>query len=185
MINLLPQEARKNLRAGRANTILVRYLWIVAALFALLAVISGLTYILLTTEQANQQRERDANSKQIAENQAIQQRQQEFKTNLLVANTILDQQTSYSYVLLKLARLMQPGTVLSNIVLDQEQYGTPMEITFSAKSEDNAIKLRNSFQNSDLFSNVQFKSVAIGGNENPYPVTAVMQVTINKEGTTP
>ena len=101
----------------------------------------------------------------------------------MVAKTILDQQTHYSNVLLKLAKLMQPGTILNSITLDSESYGTPMDVNFYAKSEDDAIKLRNSFQSSDLFSNVQFKSLALEGAEgSEYPVQVVMQVTINKEG---
>ena len=183
MINLLPTQHKKDFAAGRTNTVLVRYLWITLALFSLLAAMSGLTYTVLTTEQANQQRERDASSQQIAQNQAIEQRQKEFETNLMVAKTILDQQTHYSNVLLKLAKLMQPGTILNSITLDSESYGTPMDVNFYAKSEDDAIKLRNSFQSSDLFSNVQFKSLALEGAEgSEYPVQVVMQVTINKEG---
>jgi len=183
VINLLPPQHKKDLAAGRTNTILVRYLWIIFALFSLLAAMSGLTYVVLSTEQANQQRERDASSQQIAENHAIEQRQKEFENNLMVAKTILDQQTHYSNVLLKLARLMQPGTILSSITLDHESYGTPMDINFSAKSEEDAIKLRNAFQSSDLFTNVQFKTLALNDAESSaYPVSVVMQVIINKEG---
>lgn len=183
MINLLPPQHKKDLSAASANTALVRYIWITLVLFVLLAAMSGLTYVMLTAEQDNQQREREASSRQIAQNQAIEQRQKEFETNLLIAKTIIDQQTNYSDVLLKIAKLMQPGTVLSGITLDYESYGTPMDIQLTAKTESDAIMLRNAFQNSDLFSNVQFKSLSRDDSKGvEYPVSATMQVTINKEG---
>lgn len=181
MINLLPPAAKKDLFAGRTNTIIVRYFWIVFILFALLAAISGLTYFVLSTEHASQLRERDASSLQIAQNKSLQERQQKFTKNLSIAKVILDKQTHYSKVLLNIAKIMPAGTVLNNITLDQSAYGSPIEIQLSAKTEADALNLKTAFQESSLFSNVQFKSITIDSTAGAiYPVSFQIQAVINR-----
>lgn len=183
MINLLSPDARKNLSAGRTNTILLRYLWITFALLALLGALSIFTYFVLNTTKDQAERQKQESSTRIAEYQNIQQRQEEFQNHLSVAKAILDQQTNYSDVLVGIAKLMRPGTALSSITLDYTTYGTPMDLQVNATSEAAALDLKNSFQNSSLFTDVKLKSLTISDDPNVgYPVVVQMEVTISKEG---
>lgn len=183
MINLLSPADKKDFAAGRVNALLLRYLWAVGFLFALLIVMSVLTYFALDGAKTQAEEQQKDNNATFAQYQPIQLRATEFQSNLQVAKTILEQQTNYSSVLLKIAALMPAGTTLNSISLDATTYGTPMELQIHAKTEQAAISAKSAFQNSPLFSNVQFKSITIGDTSatNAYPVTATIQVAINKE----
>ena len=186
MINLLPPAAKQQFTAGRVNALLIRYIWIVLALFVLLAALSGLTAIMLQNVKQVAEREIASNNSSTASLQDVQVRVDTFKLNLDTAKANLDQQTHYSDTLLKISSLMTPGTTISSIALDQSTYGTPVTFQISAKSEEAVISLKQSFQNSTLFSDVHFQSVSIGSAEESsvagYPVTAQLVVTINKAG---
>lgn len=183
MINLLSPTDKKEFSAGRVNAILLRYLWFTGGLLGLLLVMSGLTYVVLGSAKQQAEADQKENSVKYAQYQPIQVRATQFQANLQTAKTILDQQTNYSAVLLKIARLLPIGTTLNNITLDSSTYGTPMELQIHARNEQAAVAAKDSFQNSSLFTNVQFKSLTIS--EAPqgtgYPVTATITATINKE----
>jgi len=186
MINLLPPATRQQFIAGRVNALLIRYIWIVLALFALLALLSGLTAFMLENVKQSIQNEISSNNTNAASLQEVQVRADTFRTNLEVAKSILDQQTHYSETILKISSLMTPGTAISSLSLDQTTYGTPVTLQISAKSEQAAVMLKQSFQESTLFSDVHFQSISIGsgtetGNAD-YPVNAQLIVTINKAG---
>ena len=187
MINLLPPESKKHFIAGRVNTLLVRYIWLTAALFGLLALISGLTYVMLenTKQQAQQQIQTD--DSQVAGFSDTQQRTKEFQDNLSVAKTILDRRTYYSGALLKLARYLPAGTVIDKVTLDSSTYGTPISLHFLAEDENTAISLKKALQDSNMFSDVHFQTLNLaengkGANGKAYRVGITMSTTIKKEG---
>lgn len=181
MINLISPNLKKQFSAGRINSILVRCIWIGVILFLLVVVMAGLTYAILDktkTDAEEQIREADA---RVTDYQMTQAKATQFQSDLSTAKSILDQQTSYSSVLLKISKLMTPGTSLTGIVLDNTTFGSPMDLQVLAKDESAAVRLKDSFQQSSLFSNVQFKSLSVGGSSATYPITVQFQVTINKE----
>lgn len=187
MINLLSPVAKKNFVAGRVNALLVRYLWIVGALFILLGVICGLTYFMLDgTKVAKEQLIKD-NEAKMSEYQPVQQRATQFQTNLATSKAILDKQTYYSGALLKISKYLIKGTVISTITLDNTTYGTPMTIQVLAVDPYVAINLKKSLQDSGIFSDVHFQVVDLPAsgqtvNDVKYGASLTMQVTINKDG---
>lgn len=185
MINLLPPDTKRQFAAGRLNSMLIRYIWITLALCVLLGALSVLTFMMLDSIKQDAQKRIDDNLANVNSLQQIQTRANAFRTNLAVSKAILDQQTHYTDTLLKITALMTPGTTLNNITLDQTSYGAPMTIQINAKSEQAAIALKQSFQNSTLFSDAHFLSLTLNNTNGssapaPYPVNAQMVVTLSK-----
>ena len=156
MINLLPPQLKKQFVAGRVNTLLVRYLWMTVGFFGLLAIISGLTYVMLETTKKNAQQQIDDNNARVVDYNDIQARTQALQSNLSAAKAILEKQTHYSEALLKIAKSLPDGIVLGKISLDSSTYGTPVTIHFLAKDEETAIALKKQLQESTIFSDVHF-----------------------------
>ena len=184
MINLLSPAAKKEFAAGRVNALLIRYLWIIAALFILMTAIGGLTYLMLDNIKTNAVQQIAENEQHVTQYQSVQVRADEFKSNLAIAKTIMDRQTYYSDAILRISKYLPPGTVINTISLDGSSYGTPMTLQVYAVDETAAIALKTSFQNSQVFSDVQFQSLSLGGSggNTSYGVNVTLKVTISKEG---
>lgn len=187
MINLLPPSAKKEFIAGRVNTLLVRYLWIIGILFVLLAFICGLTYMMLETIKTNKQQQIQDNTSKVKDYATIRQQAAAFQSNLSVAKSIMDRQTYYSGALLKISKYLVPGTILQSISLDRTTYGTPMTLQILAADTGTAVRLKDSLQSSSLFSDVHFQTVDLSTGGTPsngvtYHTSVTMQVTINKDG---
>jgi Tfp pilus assembly protein PilN len=183
VINLLPHEEMRQLRAARTNVLLLRYnlLLLGAVIFLIIAV--GVTYFQLNRLKGLsavdiEQSATNARSFAPVANQADQ-----FRTNLGTAKQILDREVPYTKVVLAIAKVLPSGVVLENLSLDAQTFGTPTRLVAHAKDYPSAIALKESFQNSKLFSDVHFESIATGDSATnaAYPVTVNLSVTITKD----
>lgn len=183
MINLLPHEQKRQLRAARVNTLLLRYNFLLLAAVAFLATAEGFTYFYLANTKV-------AAEKTITENRAkavgyipIENQAQLFRSNLSTAKQILDREVTYTKVILEISKLLPSGVVLDTLNLDSQTFGTQTVLTAQAKNYTSALALKDSLGKSTLFSNVHFQSVANSETpKNPaYPVDVSINVTIKKD----
>jgi hypothetical protein len=180
MINLLPPEEKRQLRAAHTNTLLVRYNFFLLSAVAFLGLAVGITYLYLTsTKAAADQQISDAQVETggYAETQA---EAQQFRSNLATAKQILDREVTYTNVIITIAHLMPNGVVLELLNLDAEAFGTETTLLASAKDYDRALAFKDAFQNSPLFSDVHFQSVETSTNPD-YPIAVSLNVTISPE----
>jgi Tfp pilus assembly protein PilN len=180
MINLLPPEEKRQLRAARTNTLLLRYNVFLASAVAFLGLAIGITYVYLSTTKANSESIINENKAKVASFAEVQSQADIFKANLTTAKQILDNEVIYTKVMLAIAALMPGGTVLDKLSLDSQTFGTPTTLTAGATNYDNALKLKDAFQASALFSDVHFESINSGG-QPPYTLTVNLKVTIKKD----
>jgi Tfp pilus assembly protein PilN len=183
MINLLADDKKKEIRAGRANVILLRYIimTLVAAVI-LVAIVAGAYFTLSLSRQNAQEQvqrnetERNSFSQSVAEAQA-------FRTDLQTAKTILDKEISYSTAILKIANSIPDGIVIDSLSLSPETIGNPISLTAHARDKDAALNLKTSFENNpELYSGVQIDSIDFGAESaDSHPVNITLTVTINKE----
>jgi len=77
---------------------------------------------------------------------------------------------------------MPEGTVIEKIDLDAASFtGTPVSLKAYAKTNEAAVALRERFQNSPLFSNVNFESVSDSADGvTGYPISVSLTLTLNK-----
>jgi hypothetical protein len=76
---------------------------------------------------------------------------------------------------------MPVGTILDKLSLDSQAFGTPMVLTAQAKSYDNALQLKETFQSSPLFSDVHFVSITSNEGGGEYPFSVNLSVIIKKD----
>lgn len=184
MINLLPYEHKDEIRAGRTNVLLVRYIAILLGAAVVLGGLLGAAYVVLNNTKATAEAEVSENQQRTSGYQSVRAQSESFRADLATAKSILDDNISYSKLIYKIAAIVPPGVVLDNLALDPSTFGSSVDLTASAKSFDDATKLRDAFSNNDqVFSNVTLQAIrnseATSG-ENAYPVKVTLSVVINK-----
>jgi len=189
MINLLPPDTKKQLRAARSNTLLLRYNLLLLATVIFLIACCVFVYIFLISSKANAEATVKENDAKVVSFAKVEKNAAEYRSNLATAKQILDKEVDYTDSILAIANTIPSGVVLDSITLDSKSFGTPSTFTARAKSYDAALNLKDSFQRSSIFSNVYFSSIAkesSGSDENSsaneYPFTVTINATIAKDG---
>lgn len=183
MINLLPNNDKRQLQAARTNSLLIRYNLLMAAIIVFLGLAVGVTYVYLNTVKNSSESVIADNAARVSDYASVQREASEFRANLATAKQILSHEVTYSNVVLEIAGLLPPGVVLDNLSLDANTFGTPITLIAHTKSYDAAIELKNTFQSSSLFSDVHFTTITStvdADNATNYPVTVNLSVTIKK-----
>ncbi len=182
MINLLPDTAKREIRAARTNVRLVKYIVVLVAGVGFLGLVSFGVYTILMGTKASADTIIQTNQSKTSAYASTETEAQSLKASLANAKSILDNEVQYSKVITGIAALMPSGTVLDTLNLSSTTFGTPTTLTIHAKSTDAALSVKDKFQASPLFSNISFVSLSNSaqGQTGAYPVTAVMSLTINR-----
>jgi Tfp pilus assembly protein PilN len=181
MINLLPYTHKQQIRAGRTNVILVRYIAILIMAAAVLSALTGATYFTLNTTKADAETKVADNQTRVAEYQTIKLEADSFRADLATAKTILDTNVSYSRLIYKIANTIPGNVILGDLALDPQTLGTDMTMAASAKTFEDAGKLKDALiRNDEVFSNVKLLSIRSEGSSDGYPVKVSLSVVINK-----
>lgn len=180
MINLLPDDAKKEIRAARTNVSLLKYIFVLAAGVTFLSVVAGGIYFILLGTQTSAESVIKDNQSKTSSYSTAQAQAQALRASLASAKTILDKEVRYSKVITGIAALMPAGAVLDSLSLSPATFGTPTTLTIYARTTEDALAVKNNFQTSSLFSNVTFVSISNASQAGSYPITATLSLTINK-----
>lgn len=180
MINLLPGNAKKELRAARANVTLLNYILMLGAGVIFLAVLCTAVYFVLNDTKSSAEVLIDENQSKSTELGSVQAQGESLRASLSSAKTILNQEVLYTKVITGIASLMPEGVVLDGLNLSPATFGSPTNLQIFAKSNEAALQLKDSLQSSSLFSNVNFQSLSTGSQSGTYPVNATLSLVINK-----
>lgn len=180
MINLLPPEERRQLRAARTNTLLLRYnVALIGVLLFVGASLGVVSFYLKSAQTQAQSIEADNNAKAGSYSQVTAEAQA-FRASLTNAKQILDQEVTYSKAILAIAHQLPTGVVMDTLSLDATTFGKPTNFTLRAVSQDAAVAAKKSFASSPYFSDVQFVNLS-HATSGQYPVTAVLSLVISKD----
>jgi len=182
MINLLPDQEKRELRAARTNVLLLRYNIIWLGAVVLLALATGGVYAILANEKATAEQTIQENEAKAQEFAATSTEAEQFRNNLTTAKSILDNETTYSNVLVEIAQVVPSGVILENLDLDAGTFGQPTTFSAKARSYESALSLKEAFENSSIFTDVNFQSISTAeANEGGYPVSIQLNATIKKD----
>lgn len=179
MINLLPLDQKKQIRAGRSNVLLARYNLLLIGVLVFLIVAIGITYIFLTNLKNEASATISDNASKAGAYHQVEQDASEFRAKLADSKSVLDSQTSYSKVILNIADLVPNGAALTTLKLDPTSFTQPTTLKFNVKGGAAATKLKDGFTKSPLFTNVQQGAITQGSNSYPYSIEFTM--TISKD----
>lgn len=181
MINLMPDEAKKEIRSARLNVILSRYILVVIFAFGFLVLLLGGSYVILTQTKKSAEQLISINSSKADIYSTTKAQVDSLSAGLTETKTILNQEILYSNVLINLGQQMPPGTVLSSVTLSDASFlGTPVALKAYAKTTEDAVALRQKFQASPIFTNVNFDSVSDSKGIDGYPVSVSMTLTVTR-----
>jgi Tfp pilus assembly protein PilN len=181
MINLLPFEEKRQLRAARGNTLLIRYNFFLLGVVAFLGLAIGFTYVYLSNTKTAAKNTTSENAAKVSDYASIEAQAQQFRDNLSTAKTILGNEVVYTKVIIEIAQLLPPGVVLDSLNLDAKTFGTQTTLAAKAKDYPSALALKESFQKSPLFTNVHFLSISSDPTNSAYPFTVSLNIIITKD----
>lgn len=179
MINLLPPDAKKELAAGRANRLLLRYLLLFLGLAVLMIATIGGVYLFLNNTKLSEERkqaESEASSGQLA---SRQREIANFRSDLATAKQILDKQINYSSIILRVAEGIPNGVIISDITLSPDAIGTPTKLNAQAKSERHLQSFKDALNRSKYFENAYYDTVSKQAGD--YAYRAILTVTFKPE----
>ena len=186
MINLLPYEEKRQFRAARTNTILLRYIALLALALLFLAGIFGMYYNSLAQIDASAERVMNTNQQKASAYNTAKQQAASLTASLGSAQTVLSQQICYSNILTGIAAATPSGVILSALQLSPTTLGTPTTVTAYATNSAAALALQTSYKNAtSIFSSVTLSQLSTTGSAIAgYPVTITLSLTINKSAGT-
>ena len=187
MINLLPVEVKRDIRAARMNVVLLRYnMFIAGAIIALGLLCLGI-YVVLRNSQASAQDTNEANLAKAARYAYVRQEADTYKKNLAIAKSIFSNANSYTDVINAITKLIPNGVVLDSINLNAGTFGSQNSYSAHAKNYAAATQLKTNFQQSTMFTEVHFQALtnADGNNggaaaNSAYPISVVISAKLNK-----
>lgn len=187
IINLLPPEQKKEIRAGRANLLLLRYCVLTGVVVTVLCLAIALGYLYLSnTKNLNEARiaENNLKSKEFAN---VEAESKQFKSNLTIARRLLDKKVTYAKVYVKLSNTMPEGTALESFMLDPTLAGQRALLSARVKTPDHAIQVRKKLIDTGLFKEVPFATLKLDqqknaeGKASDYPYLASYNLIYTKE----
>lgn len=184
MINYLPKDQKKQLRAARTNVLLFRYN--IGLIFAVGFLAIGITAVMLilSNEKAVAENTIASNQAQAGNFTSIQGRADSFRKDLNDAKSVFGSEIRYSSLYLEISRLIPAGAALESLRLDPTQIGSPITLSVKIKGEKQAVNLLESFKNSPVFGNTATYgslSANTGDDAGAYPYILPINVTINKD----
>jgi hypothetical protein len=179
MINLLPDETKRDIRAARMNVVLLRYNLITLGAVALLAGFCLLFYVILHNNQSMAENTTNDNSLKAASYNDVRKAADEYRNNLSIASKILNNGITYTDVINSITKLVPSGVILDSINLTSTQLGQQTSFSAHAKTYENATKLKENFQSSPLYSNVYFQTLSSGATDGTSTADYTIAVTIS------
>lgn len=179
MINLLPDDMKAQLSAARVNVVLTRYIIVIILAFLFLVLIQAGAYYLLDQSRQSAEQLIEANNIKADVFGETKAELENLNSSLAATKPILDQEIFYSKVLPRIAQMMPAGTVVQEISLTADAFNNPITVQVYAKTTENAVSLRDRFQQSNLFSSVTFEAISGSGGIDGYPVNATVTLTLN------
>lgn len=183
MINMLPPNTKKELRAARANVTLLKYFFVLILAVAFLGSAVYGVHIYFNDAAAKAEELIELQSTNPTnQTQPIELEAQVLRSNLANAKAILDNGISYSRVLIAIANQLPEGVIIKDISLDQETFDKPLQLNIFATSTETALKTESSFgERPEIFSSISLQSLSSSTSSDPqYPVSAAITFTINR-----
>lgn len=180
MINLLPQENRKHLKASQLNTVLLKYVFFFASTLIALTVSIGFIYLNLfytkisidkNLEDARGRAQTIAKSKQEAS---------ELQTQIQNIDKIYNQQIHYSKVLTALAQQLPDDVIIDAFHIGSNAFSKPQTIQIHAQNHDKVIETKRALEKATFIAGVAINNVNTDQKNNV--VSGTLTVSFNKQG---
>jgi hypothetical protein len=186
MINLLPVSLKSQIRAARANSIIVRYIIILASSGLLLGIGCFAVYNINDAALQTAKNSSKSNSSNTSVNTSSTQlaTANEYRNKLQDAqNTVVANQINYSKILASIGSALPTGVIIDTLDLSSTSFGSVLKLQAYAISDNAASQIKTSLDKaSDVFSsvNINTQSLLPTPMYEKYSVSIDLSVTLNK-----
>lgn len=182
MINLLPDETKRQIRAAHTNTMLVKYLLVLGFAIGFLVLACTASYFFLVNTKESNQKILDSGQSQTSIYSVLKKQVDTLRSNLSTATSILDEQVSYSSIIMEIASVLPSGVVMDSLNLDGSTLGTPITLQLRASSSNIEPEIKQGFQSKpQLFSNYNLQTITTAqGDASGLSALISISITINK-----
>jgi Tfp pilus assembly protein PilN len=182
MINLLPPNYSQQIKYGRVNAVLVR--WLVVTLLAigglLIIIFSGWLYI--NSQSKNLQRNIDDSKKQLQAQhlEQVQKQAAEITGDIKVINQVLSREIRFSDLMQEVGKTLPPGTVLGALTLNKVTGA--LDLSANAKDYSSAAQIAVNLNDpkNGLFDKVDIININCGTDTIAYKCNATFKALFNK-----
>lgn len=177
MINLLPYDNKKQIRAARQNVVLIKCLVFLMFGVIFVAVACTVAYSFLKTE--NSQNAASSSIQPSTDSSAVIDQANEIKSDLAVIKSILDQRIVYSDVITNIASALPAGSIIENISLNNSFVDEPIKISVRATTQDVGQLIKDGFAKLKVFSQptiLNIKPIQDDLSTYPYAVTVTVKL---------
>lgn len=172
MINLLGYEDKRQLHAARINSVLLDYTVLTLVTIIIIGLLFAASFIFMNFQQQAAKSSLSNDQDRSNKYSTIKARADSFANNLSIAKAILSNEISYSDLTIAIAKALPPDTVLSNLDLSPQTFGSKMSLNVSTTSYDAALDLKSTLSKSPLFNDVNIGSIThTGQGQYSYEVT--------------
>lgn len=184
MINLIDADAKRDLKAARANVVLVTYCLVVAATVLCVVGLFLFSHWWLNKTIADAAAQKTANDAKTAPYQTVKDQAAAFSLNLGKIQSVLNNRSHYSTALLNIAESLPSGAYLNTVTFSPTFLTTPLKISANTPTNQAALTLKATLTQSPIYSKVTLDSVNCGG-LNGSSCAVSLTATLNQKVFTP
>lgn len=178
MINLLPIDNKKQLRASLHNTMLRGYVGLLFVFILIYAGVFGFVYITIKQSQDIYRQNEAANNQRVIAYVGMRQEAGELSSNINQAKLVLDQRVDYSKVLFEIAKTLPDGVSINAVRLESKLFEGEKPLEVNLANANQSADIKKLLENSGLFKSVVIVNVV---NSNK-AIKATFNVVFNREG---
>ncbi len=179
MINLLPPDQQKEIRAARNNTLLLRYVILLFSALGFLLVALAITYFSLSQAGSQADETRMRNEERASGYASAQSTASQLRNDLSSAKSLFDDEIRFSLVVVRLSSLLPEGSAIDSLQIDSDSFLQPTTLSVQIDSRAAAEALQNNFASSPYVSNVSLGNISTNSGSS-YPYTVQLQFTFTR-----
>ena len=191
MINLLSSELQTELRAARLNVRLRSYIFVIAIVLGTILLVFAAGLLLSYQHRLAAEEAIKDNRQSISQYEDTRKAAERFHGDLAIAKAILSQETLYSDLTVRITQTLPSNTILTSLLLDEQTITQPIIFSARVPSQQSAVTLKNTLENSAIFSEVSLiniqedkpdeKTDNIPAIFRNHPVAVTFQATLEKD----
>lgn len=179
MINLLPYDNKKQLRAARHNVILAKCLGFLLAGIVFLTISCVVTYKLLKTDGITAHPSIAEDYISNTNQPPITDEMDSIGPELATAKIIINSRTSYSDIITEISSTLPDGAIIDTISINNSSPGQPSMLYIRTKDQNIGQQVKNKLTKSKLFSSPKIVNVTSAKDStSDYPYTTTISLII-------
>ena len=180
MINLLPPAYRKEIRAGFANGLLLRYTLLLAGALLFLIAAFGLTYLSLSQSISQAEETKTTNQQEAAGYSQTQAAASALRNDLSSAQSLFDSEVLLSKAIVRFSSLLPDGTAVDSLDINNDNFTESRTVSVQVKNRAAAESLSRNFEQSSYIASSTLKEVTTNGDSTSYPYTAILEFSFDR-----